>query len=185
MISRRSLEAATAALTGAFGAAVAVSSLDNGIGWSRAGVDAGTFPFITGLIILAGSLYNLAHGWHACPRHAPMLDRASFGRIGAAAVPAAVYVAVIPLLGMYVASATYLFGTLRCARPRRHRARARHRARDRRRCYLAVFERMFQVALPHGLLGDDAGILGSAAHGKSRSAAAWLHHRHHRCRTSS
>jgi hypothetical protein len=32
MISRRSLEVATAALTGAFGAAVAISSLDNGIG---------------------------------------------------------------------------------------------------------------------------------------------------------
>ena len=62
MISRRSLETATALLTGAFGAAVAISSLDNGIGWSAAGVDAGTFPFIIGLIILAGSLFNLVKG---------------------------------------------------------------------------------------------------------------------------
>src|SRR6202011_781580 len=63
MISRRSLETATALLTGAFGAAVVVSSLDNGIGWSAAGVEAGTFPFIVGLIILSGSVFNLAQGW--------------------------------------------------------------------------------------------------------------------------
>ena len=38
MVSGRSLEAATALITGVFGAAVVVSSLDNGIGWSAAGV---------------------------------------------------------------------------------------------------------------------------------------------------
>src|SRR6202790_3106041 len=62
MISGRSLEAATPLLTAAFGAAVVVSSLDNGIGWSAAGVDAGTFPFIVGLVILSGSLFNLVQG---------------------------------------------------------------------------------------------------------------------------
>ena len=50
MVSRRSLETATALLTGAFGAAVVVSSYGNGIGWSSAGVDPGTFPFLVGLI---------------------------------------------------------------------------------------------------------------------------------------
>jgi len=45
MISRRALEIFTAALTGIFGVAVVVLSIDNGIGWSSAGVDAGTFPF--------------------------------------------------------------------------------------------------------------------------------------------
>ena len=62
MISRRVLEFATAVLTGSFGVAVVVSSLDNGIGWSSAGVDAGTFPFLTGIIIVLGSLYNVAQG---------------------------------------------------------------------------------------------------------------------------
>ena len=63
MISRRALELATAVLTGSFGVTVVVSSLDNGIGWSSAGVDAGTFPFIVGVLIFAGSLYNLVVGW--------------------------------------------------------------------------------------------------------------------------
>ena len=59
MVSGRSLEAATALVTGAFGAAVVVSSVDNGIGWSSAGVESGTFPFIVGLVILSGSAFNL------------------------------------------------------------------------------------------------------------------------------
>jgi len=59
MISRRSLETGTALLTGAFGAVVVVSSFGNGIGWSTAGVESGTFPFIVGLIILSGSIFNL------------------------------------------------------------------------------------------------------------------------------
>ena len=42
MISRRALELSTALLTGSFGVAVVVPSLDNGIGWSSAGVDSGT-----------------------------------------------------------------------------------------------------------------------------------------------
>ena len=63
MVSGRGLEAATAFITGAFGAAVVVSSLDNGIGWSAAGVESGTFPFIVGLVILAGSVFNLVQGW--------------------------------------------------------------------------------------------------------------------------
>jgi hypothetical protein len=63
MFSRRALEALTASLTGAFGIAIVVQSLDNGIGWSSAGVESGTFPFITGVIVTVGSLYNLVRGW--------------------------------------------------------------------------------------------------------------------------
>ena len=47
MISRRVLEMLTALLTGAFGLTVTISSLDNGIGWSSDGVDAGTFEDVT------------------------------------------------------------------------------------------------------------------------------------------
>ena len=125
MISRRTLEVATALLTGAFGATVAVSSLDNGIGWSASGVESGTFPFLTGLIVLAGSLYNLAHGW---------------------------LLAVIPLLGLYGASATYLFGTLRF-QSRVGIVRALVIALVTAVVLWAVFEKIFQIALPHGLVG--------------------------------
>src|SRR2546430_9576459 len=110
MVSGRSLEAATALITGAFGAAVVVSSLDNGIGWSAAGVESGTFPFIVGLVILAGSVFNLVQGWlHA---RAVILGPSELKRFGILFVPAAGYVGIIPLIGMYLASAGYVFGAL-------------------------------------------------------------------------
>src|SRR4029077_3165048 len=110
MISGRGLEAATALLTGAFGAAVVVSSLDNGIGWAAAGVEAGTFPFIVGLIILSGSLFNLVQGW--LQAREVVLRRSELKRLGMLFIPAAVYVGLIPLAGMYLASAGYVFGAL-------------------------------------------------------------------------
>jgi Tripartite tricarboxylate transporter TctB family len=150
MFSRRALEALTAAITGAFGIAIVVQSLDNGIGWSTAGVDSGTFPFMTGLIVVAGSLYNLVRGW--LRGREIMVTRVEFKRSVALFLPAAVYVALIPLLGMYVASALYLLGTLRLQSrmPLVHSVAIAALASVG--LYL-VFEWSFQVALPHGLLG--------------------------------
>ena len=109
MISRRALETVTAVLTGSFGLAVIISSLDNGIGWGSDGVDAGTFPFITGVIILAGSLYNLVRGLSGI---GIAVSRTDLRRIASLFVPAAIFVGAIPLAGMYLASAGYIFGVL-------------------------------------------------------------------------
>src|SRR3954470_10313987 len=110
MISRRALELATAILTGSFGVTVAVSSIDNGIGWSSAGVDAGTFPFLTGIIIVAGSLYNLARG--ALAGTGVVISAVDLRRLAALFVPATIFIAIIPMIGMYLASAFYVFGVL-------------------------------------------------------------------------
>jgi hypothetical protein len=150
MISRRTLEVATASLTGLFGATVAVSSLDNGIGWSSAGVEAGTFPFLTGLIVLAGSLYNLVHGW--LRGTGISIRRSDLRRTAALLLPALLYVAVIPLLGMYLASAGYLFATLRF-QTRLAIVRSSIIAVVAAVALYVVFERAFQVSLPAGLLG--------------------------------
>jgi hypothetical protein len=155
MISRRALELATAALTGTFGAAVIVSSIDNGIGWSTAGVDAGTFPFLTGLIVLVGSLWNLARGW--LQGRDVVVGLSDLRRVTALFVPAVVFVAAIPLIGVYLASGCYVLGTLALL----------HRFSFPRSLLIAtatplalylVFERMFQVSLPHGALGDVIGF---------------------------
>src|SRR5258706_13929480 len=115
MVWRRSLETATALLTGAFGAAVVISSLGNGIGWSAAGVDAGTFPFIVGLIILSGSVFNLVQGWLAAGDI--LLRSSELKRLAILFIPAAVYVGVLPLIGMYLASAGYGFGAVPRPKP--------------------------------------------------------------------
>ncbi len=150
MFSRRALEALTAAITGAFGLAIAVQSLDNGIGWSSAGVESGTFPFMTGLIVVAGSLYNLVRGW--LRGREVVVTGIQFRRSVALFLPAAVYVAVIPLLGMYVSSVLYLLATLR-GHNGISLVRAAIIAVVAAVALYVVFEWSFQVSLPHGLLG--------------------------------
>ncbi len=149
MISRRLLEILTASLTGAFGLAVAISSVDNGIGWSSDGVDAGTFPFVTGVIILAASLYNLGRG--AFAGTAVIVSRSDLRRGAGLFLPAAAFVGVIPWLGFYLASAGYMFGVL--ALPRHlNVVRSLLIAVATPIVLYVVFERLFQVSLPHGAL---------------------------------
>ena len=150
MFSRRTLEAVTASITGAFGLSIVVQSLDNGIGWSSAGVESGTFPFMTGLIVVAGSLYNLVRGW--LRGREIMVTAVEFKRSAALFLPAVVYVALIPLLGMYVASALYLLATLRWQN-NMSLWRSAPIAIVAAVALYVVFEWSFQVELPHGLLG--------------------------------
>ncbi|KWV52936.1 tripartite tricarboxylate transporter TctB [Bradyrhizobium macuxiense] len=154
MISRRALEFATAILTGSFGVAVVIQSLDNGIGWSSAGVDPGTFPFLTGIVIVAGSLYNLVRG--ALPAMSPAnvpiaITSVELRRLAGLFVPAAIFVAAIPLLGIYIASALYVFAVLAIPQHRSILWSIAIAAATSLALYV-VFERMFQVELPHGWL---------------------------------
>jgi hypothetical protein len=160
MISRRALELATAILTGSFGGAVVVQSLDNGIGWSSAGVDSGTFPFLTGIIIVAGSLYNLVRGVLPATSLASVpiaITSLELRRLAGLFLPAAIFVAAIPLLGMYIASAAYVFAVL--AIPRHQSVvRSAVTAAATALALYVVFERMFQVSLPHGALAAALGF---------------------------
>ena len=150
MVSGRSLEAATALITGALGAAVVVSSLDNGIGWSSAGVESGTFPFIVGLVIVAGSLFNLAQGW--LQARAVILVPSELRRVGMLFVPAAVFVGVIPLIGLVPASAFYVFGALAWHK-RGSLLLAAVAAIGAALALYLIFELTFQISLPRGALG--------------------------------
>jgi hypothetical protein len=155
MISQRSLELATAALTGTFGLAVVVSSIDNGIGWSAAGVDAGTFPFLIGLTILFGSLFNLVRG--ILHRHEITVTWSNLLRLAMLFVPAAVYIGVIPLIGMYLASGIYMFASL-MLRDRKSLLKPLVISTVTPLALYLVFDRLFLVSLPHGALGDMLGF---------------------------
>ena len=157
MISRRGLETGTAALTFAFGAAVAVSSTENGIGWSSAGVESGTFPFITGLIVAAASAWNLVYAglWRGS-RHT-LVSREDLKKSAALFLPAVAMVAAVPFLGLHVASAIYMFGVLVW---QNHMAPVRAFAGA---VVVAVslyvmFDWAFQVTLPRGTLGAARGF---------------------------
>ncbi|MEH2557535.1 hypothetical protein V1286_005064 [Bradyrhizobium algeriense] len=155
MVSGRSLEAATALITWAFGAAVVVSSLDNGIGWSASGVESGTFPFIVGLVILAGSVFNLVQGW--LQARAVILGPSELRRLGMLFVPAAVFVGIIPLIGIYPASAFYVFGALAWHKRRSLLLPAIAAIGAALALYL-IFELTFQISLPRGALGTFFGF---------------------------
>jgi hypothetical protein len=155
MVSGRSLEAATALITGAFGAAVVISSLDNGIGWSSAGVESGTFPFVVGLVILAGSMFNLVQGW--LQARAVILGSKELRRLGILFVPAAVFVGIIPLIGMCPASALYVFGALAWQKRGSLLLPAFAAIGAALALYL-IFELTFQISLPRGLLGALLGL---------------------------
>ena len=155
MVSGRSLETGTALLTGAFGVAVVVSSFGNGIGWSAAGVEAGSFPFIVGLIISGGSVFNLVQGWlHA---REIVLRPSELRRLGLLFIPAVVYVGAIPLIGLYLASAGYVFGALAWQKRGALVFSAVAATGTALALYL-IFELTFQISLPRGLLGEFVGF---------------------------
>lgn len=155
MISRRTLEVATAALTGAFGAAIVVSSLDIGVRWTSRGVGSGTFPLIAGILILAGSLYNLVR---ALPSPGPwMLDAGHARDLARVFLPAAAFVAAIPLLGLHVAAGLYMLAT-GLWQAKLPVAGAVGIALATPAALWAVFDHGFSVTLPHGLLGTALGF---------------------------
>jgi tripartite tricarboxylate transporter TctB family protein len=155
VISRRGLEAFTAVLTGAFGAAILASSLAIGVGWTPRGLASGAFPAIAGGLIVAGSLYNLLRALGA--GRETLIERARLRRSAAMLLPAAVFVAAIPLLGMHVASGIYVFVMVAAAR-RMPRGRAAAIGIATGVALYAIFDWGFQVTLPRGLLGNALGF---------------------------
>jgi hypothetical protein len=103
------IEAVVAALVIALGLVVIFGSRTLGSGWTSDGPGAGYFPFYIGLILcLAGAvtLYQAVLGKGRSTE--PFVDREQFGRVIAVLVPALVYVGVMQLIGIYVASAIYI-----------------------------------------------------------------------------
>jgi hypothetical protein len=155
MITRRQLEIATALFTGAVAVAVIVSSVEVGSGWTRGGVESGTFPLIAGALVAAGSLVNLVHAFFGPRIVAVRPDE--LHRVALLFVPAVVFVAAIPFAGLYLAAAGYLFWTLSVQH---------HFAWWRSAVVVAatmltlywLFERTFDVVLPHGWLGAALGL---------------------------
>jgi len=107
-----------------------------------------------------GSLYNLARGVVQAATLASVpiaITSIELRRLAGLFVPAAIFVAAIPLLGMYVASSLYVFVVL--AIPRHQTVpRALAMAAATALALYVVFERMFQVSLPHGALAAAFGI---------------------------
>jgi hypothetical protein len=112
VISTRTAEIAVAVLFLLVGAIVMQDSLRVGAGWVEPeGPRAGYFPFRIGAIMFIASLVTLVQAIMQRGRPTrPFVDRAALGQVLLILVPAVVFVAVIDVTGLYVASVVYIAG---------------------------------------------------------------------------
>lgn len=108
-IANRSMEIIVALAILALGLLVIYDSRRVGAGWAEDGPQAGYFPFYVGLLLCLASLWTL---WRAAfsARNFPgvFVSRKKLGLVLSVFIPAAVYVAAIWFIGIYVASAIFI-----------------------------------------------------------------------------
>jgi hypothetical protein len=88
-------------------------SLKVGIGWAAEGPRAGFFPFYVSVIVLACCVVNIAQTLMA-PRDGKIFaEWSQLRQVLAVLAPTAIYVALVPYLGMYVSSALLIAAFMR------------------------------------------------------------------------
>ena len=87
-----------------FALIVMAGSIQAGIGWGAEGPKAGFFPFYVGLVILGSSIVNFGAVISRAIRHRLFAEWGQLRQVMAMLVPTAIYVALIPWIGIYVAS---------------------------------------------------------------------------------
>ena len=102
--THRSVEIGVAAFTALFALIVMAGSVQAGIGWGAEGPKAGFFPFYVGLMILAASIVNFGAAISQRRDGELFAEWGQLGQVMAMLVPTAIYVALIPWIGIYVAS---------------------------------------------------------------------------------
>jgi hypothetical protein len=114
LLTRFTMEVATALFTGLLGGLICYGSFEFGTGWGDAGPEPGYFPFYVGSIIVAASAVNLAT---ACVRHRRELAEEFLSveqgrRILSFFVPMLLFVLISSFLGLYVGMFLYLSGVM-------------------------------------------------------------------------
>ena len=113
LVSRNTMELATALATTAIGVAVSLGSLEHDIGWGDSGPAAGYFPFRIGVLIALVSLFNLYKAVRLRGLdHAAFLTSKQARLVLSFALPMLAFVVATVLLGLYVATSLYLALTM-------------------------------------------------------------------------
>ena len=108
----RHVEMGTAAFMALLGAITIIGSLKVGIGWAAEGPQSGFFPFWIGVLIVAASVFNLLRAYADAGRK-PFAEWGQIGQVCKVVWPTAIYVAAVPWVGIYVASAVLVGGFMR------------------------------------------------------------------------
>ena len=101
--SHRSVEIGLALAMAVFALIVVAGSIKAGIGWGDEGPKAGFFPFYVGLTILGSSIVNLVHAWSDRSEQL-FADWGQLRLVMSVVIPTAIYVALVPWLGIYLSS---------------------------------------------------------------------------------
>jgi putative tricarboxylic transport membrane protein len=104
---QKSAEVVAAALFFLAGALVIYDSLRLGISWAEDGPKAGYFPFYIGVIICVSALVNFVMAMRVAG-DATFVEAGQLKLVLSVLVPAAIYVALISWLGIYVASILFI-----------------------------------------------------------------------------
>jgi hypothetical protein len=103
----KAMECVVAAVVIAGGALAIFDSLRLGHRWASDGPQAGYFPFYIGVLLCVAGVINL-FGALRNPRNRTFVTRGQGKQVLLVLIPLAIYVALIALLGIYVASTIYI-----------------------------------------------------------------------------
>jgi hypothetical protein len=108
-VSKRAADIVVALIMAGVGAVVIIDSLRLGMGWAADGPQSGYFPFYMGVILIVSSLGTIGVTLFGRDKsRGAFVERTQFRDVLKVLVPAAVYVALIGFIGIYVASALFI-----------------------------------------------------------------------------
>ncbi len=133
-----------------FGFVVLYGSLQVGINWGVEGPRPGFFPFYVSLFIIVASIYNLAQAVALGGIKEGLFSTwEQLRRVMSVVVPASIYVALVPFLGMYISS-MLLIAVFMMWLGNYSLAKTLPIAIGMPVIVYIVFERYFQIPLPKG-----------------------------------
>jgi putative tricarboxylic transport membrane protein len=108
-VSVRTMDVVVAILFMVAGAVVMWDALRVGASWGADGPEAGYFPFYVGLLMfLASGATAVTSVVTKTPDLSTFVERGQLSMVLKVLVPTAIYVALIPFIGLYVASAIFI-----------------------------------------------------------------------------
>jgi putative tricarboxylic transport membrane protein len=102
--TQRSVEIGVAVAMAVFSLIVLAGSVQAGIGWGAEGPKAGFVPFYVGLMILGSSVINFGAILSERSDKRLFAEWGQLAKVMSMLVPTSIYVALIPWIGIYVAS---------------------------------------------------------------------------------
>ena len=110
---QRHVEICVALAIAAFGGIVVLGAVQAGTGWGEEGPKSGFFPFWVGLLIVATSIMNFARALLIDRSTRQFAEWRQMGQVLKVVIPLALYVGIMPWIGLYVASALLIAGFMR------------------------------------------------------------------------